>query len=84
MSLALKDEKIIGPEGQTELQDDLQQLFDSTIMMVDDEPITMEVVQAFLEEAGYRKFVQIEESTQAINAIEETCPDILLCEIHNF
>ena len=35
-----------------ELQGECQQLLNATIVMVDDEPITMEVVRVFLEEAG--------------------------------
>ncbi len=58
-----------------------QQLLDAAIMMVDDEPITMKVVQAFLEEAGYGKFVPVEKAIQAMKTIEETHPDILLLDL---
>ncbi|MCB1759750.1 MAG: EAL domain-containing protein [Gammaproteobacteria bacterium] len=51
------------------------------IMMVDDEPITMEVVQAFLEDAGYRRFTLVEESRLAIEQIHNTRPDILLLDL---
>ena len=37
------------------LGDDFAQLQNATIMMVDDEPITMEVVQTFLEDAGHAR-----------------------------
>ena len=81
MKVVLKDEQAEVLEGRTTLQEDLQQLLDATIMMVDDEPTTMEVVQAFLEEAGYHNFVLIENSTQAMNALEETRPDVLLLDL---
>jgi diguanylate cyclase (GGDEF)-like protein len=67
--------------GRTGSQDDSQQLLDSTIMIVDDEPVTMEVVQAHLEEVGFHKFVLIEESTGAMNALEEARPDVLLLDL---
>jgi diguanylate cyclase (GGDEF)-like protein len=50
-------------------------------MMVDDEATTMEVMQAFLEEAGYERFVLVEDSTQAINAIDAHRPDVLLLDL---
>jgi diguanylate cyclase (GGDEF)-like protein len=68
--------------GKAVMKDNFQrQLIDATIMMVDDEPITMEVVQAFLEEAGYRNFVLLEKSAQAIKVLEETSPDLLLLDL---
>lgn len=53
----------------------------ATIMMVDDEPITMEFVQVFLEEAGYRKFIIEDDSKRAIGVMEKTTPDILLLDL---
>lgn len=53
----------------------------ATIMMVDDEPTTMELVQAFLEDSGYRKFVLVEDPLRAMAAMEEERPDILLLDL---
>ena len=78
---ALKDEQARTLEGGTALQEDFQQLLDATIMMVDDEPTTMEVVRAILEEGGHHNFVLIEKSTQAMNALEERRPDVLLLDL---
>jgi diguanylate cyclase (GGDEF)-like protein len=58
-----------------------QNLKKATIMMVDDEPITMFVVQTYLEEFGYQNFVQVEDSTTAIKVIEDALPDILLLDL---
>ena len=55
------------PQGY-KLGDDFEQMKDASIMMIDDEPITMEVVRTFLEDAGYRKFILVEDSTQAHGA----------------
>ena len=43
---------------------------DACIMMVDDEPINMEVVQAYLEDAGYSNFITTSKSTQAMQIIQ--------------
>jgi diguanylate cyclase (GGDEF)-like protein len=64
-----------------DLQEESQRLLNATIFMVDDEPITMEVVQAFLEEAGYRNFVLMEKSTEAMASLEEKRPDLLLLDL---
>ena len=58
-----------------------QGLKDAKIMIVDDEPINIDVVQAFLEEEGYRNFVTIEDSTQAIKRLEETRADLMLLDL---
>ncbi len=51
------------------------------IMMVDDEDTTMDVMQVYLEDAGYQHFVLIEHSSQAIAKLEEMRPDILLLDL---
>ena len=51
------------------------------IMMVDDEPTTTEVLQVFLEVAGYRKFLTTNDSREAIRMIEIKQPDVLLLDL---
>jgi len=53
----------------------------STIMIVDDEPIILETVQAHLEDCNYSSFVLVEDPSLALQKIEETNPDILLLDI---
>ncbi|WP_167527813.1 GGDEF/EAL domain-containing response regulator [Desulfosarcina alkanivorans] len=60
---------------------DGEPLLDATIMMVDDEPITMEIVQILLEEAGYRHFVMVENPAKAMHTLEEKRPDLLLLDL---
>lgn len=57
------------------------ELTNATIMMIDDEPITMEMVQAFLEEDGYSRFKLEENSLRAMQTLEDTVPDILLLDL---
>lgn len=57
------------------------QINNATIMMVDDEPILMELLQAFLEDQGYSNFITIEDSLKAIDAMHQYQPDILLLDL---
>jgi len=63
------------------LGDDFEQMKNANIMMVDDEPITMEVVRAFLEDAGYRNLILVEDSTRAMQQLRENRPDVLLLDV---
>lgn len=56
-------------------------LTSAKIMMVDDEPINMEVVQALLEEAGYHNFVLEEQSARAMETLENEQPDMLILDL---
>ncbi len=46
----------------------------ATIMMVDDEPITLEIIQMFLEDAGYTHFVLVSDSREAMETVERERP----------
>ena len=81
MPSACTSEKMPDRKDPPELQEEFEQLLNATIVMVDDEPITMEVVQVFLEEAGYRNFVLIENSSEAMAALEHQRPDLLLLDL---
>ncbi len=50
-------------------------------MMVDDDPIMLEVVQTYLEEAGYTSFVTTSEPRQAMDLFVQRRPDILLLDL---
>ena len=62
-------------------REDVSVLGHAKIMMVDDEPIMMEMVQTFLEDAGYRNFVLVEDSRTAMEQLRENRPDILLLDL---
>ncbi len=64
-----------------ELRSESDTFSQATIMMVDDEATTMEVMQAFLEDVGYQRFVLLEDSSHAMEKIEELRPDILLLDL---
>ena len=81
MQSAIAEKRLTEQNAASEVQEEFGQLQNATIVMVDDEPITMEVVQAFLEDAGYRNFVLIEKSSEAIAALERQRPDLLLLDL---
>ena len=54
----------------------------SRIMMVDDEPINMEVLQVHLEAEGYTNFISTSESESAIEMMRQNVPDILLLDLN--
>ncbi len=60
---------------------DLEKLKQSSIMIVDDEPINIDVVQAFLEEDGYTEFVTVEDSREVLGTLEKMAPDLLLLDL---
>ncbi len=54
----------------------------ATVMMVDDEPTTLEVLQAFLEDAGYKNFVTTSQSTCALELLAKANPDVVLLDLN--
>ena len=53
----------------------------ATIMMVDDEPIIIETLQMFLEDAGYENFVTTTEPRKALNMLVLKKPDVVLLDL---
>ena len=56
-------------------------MFDVTIMMVDDDPMMTDVIQAYLEEAGYRRFVVLNDPLLAFEAARRHRPGLLLLDL---
>jgi diguanylate cyclase (GGDEF)-like protein len=52
------------------------------VMMVDDEPINMSVLQLHLKSEGYERFVSVSDSTQAYSTIVDEQPDVLLLDMN--
>jgi len=51
------------------------------IMVVDDEPINIKVVQKYLKIAGYENFISTTDSTNALDTVASEDPDIILLDI---
>ncbi len=56
-------------------------LHDVTVMMVDDEPMMTDVIQTYLEEAGYSRFVSVNDPLLAIEAMRRHRPGLLLLDL---
>ncbi|MGV6818576.1 MAG: GGDEF/EAL domain-containing response regulator [Thiotrichales bacterium] len=56
-------------------------LSEATIMMVDDEPLNMEIVQSFLEEDGYTSFITEHRSIKAMETLKNSQVDVLLLDL---
>src|SRR5687767_456523 len=70
------------PGNIVEYDDQYEALRDATVMMIDDEPTTIEVLQAFLENEGYRRFVTTTQSTRAMDLLSNENPDVVLLDLH--
>ncbi|HWT80745.1 MAG TPA: diguanylate cyclase, partial [Candidatus Methylomirabilis sp.] len=53
----------------------------ATVMLVDDDPLCLEVVRVFLQEAGYHKFLSSSKPTEAMRLMEQARPDVLLLDL---
>lgn len=56
-------------------------LLDAKVMMVDDEPLMTELIQAHLEDAGYTNFLVINDPRQALEQIRREMPSVLLLDL---
>ena len=54
---------------------------DAVIMIVDDELLNIEMTQAFLQEAGYSRFISTNESEHAIELMRRDPPHVLLLDL---
>lgn len=52
-----------------------------SIMIVDDEPINIKVVQKLLKSAGYEDFITTSDSREALNIIRQQHPDVVVLDI---
>ena len=55
---------------------------DTTIMMVDDATTTLKVLQAFLEDAGYRHFLPVNQPAEAFQTLINEMPNVVLLDIN--
>ena len=67
-----------GHDGSAEAR---SRLLDAKVMMVDDEPLMTELIQAHLEDAGYTNFLVINDPRQALEQIRREMPSVLLLDL---
>ncbi len=58
--------------------DDLRR---ATIMMVDDEPTTIDVIEMFLHGEGYENFISVTDSREAVDTLAREIPDLLMLDL---
>ena len=51
-------------------------------MMVDDDPLMIEMTQAFLKDAGYRRLVSTTDSSDAVAMLLRELPDVVLLDLN--
>lgn len=78
MSVLSEEER---DSGDADRQHDVL-MKNSRIMMVDDEPINMEVLQIHLQAEGYTNFTATSDSESAVQMMRENLPDILLLDLN--
>ncbi len=74
-------ERALGQRSEA-VEEQLSALTHSTVMMVDDDCITLEVLRTYLEEAGYSSFVTTSDPRQAMQLFAENRPDLLLLDLN--
>lgn len=67
--------------GIAKKQENTQTLKSAVVMIVDDEPINIEVTQVYLEEAGYWQFASTSEPLEAMGLMAARRPDVLLLDL---
>jgi CheY-like chemotaxis protein len=55
--------------------------FDAHILVVDDEPINVKVIQKFLGGAGYQRISSAESGLQALEMVAREMPDLVLLDV---
>lgn len=56
-------------------------LLDAKVMMVDDEPLMTDLIQAYLEDEGYTNFVVANDPRQAMELLRREDPSVLLLDL---
>ncbi len=56
-------------------------LLDAKVMMVDDEPLMTDLIQAYLEDEGYTNFVVTNDPREALELLRQEDPGVLLLDL---
>jgi class 3 adenylate cyclase len=57
-------------------------LGDALVMMVDDDPLLVEMTQAFLRDAGYRRLLATTDASEAVAMLLRELPDVVLLDLN--
>jgi len=67
--------------SETQSGNEFVALTDAKIMMIDDEPSTIEILQLFLQDSGYKHFIKTSESAAAFGIVLQERPDVVLLDL---
>ncbi len=62
--------------------DRLASRLSATLLMVDDEPTTIDVIEMFLQAEGYERLIPVTDSRRAFATIAEERPDVVLLDLN--
>jgi CheY-like chemotaxis protein len=65
----------------SDLAADAKTFSNALVMMVDDEPLTIDVTRVHLLDAGYSRFISTTDSLQALDMVHRAQPDVLLLDL---
>jgi diguanylate cyclase len=71
----------VGAASHVSPQTDFRALLNACVMMIDDEPIMVELVKTFLEDSGCREFIGVSDPRRAMDEIRTQRPDVLLLDL---
>ena len=54
---------------------------EASVLIVDDEPINIDLLKLYLQEGGYENFYTTSDSTQALDLVRESRPDVILLDL---
>ncbi len=75
------DDVMVETHSEAQSGNEFAALTDAKIMMIDDEPSTIEILQLFLEDSGYKHFIKTSESTEAFGIVLRERPDVVLLDL---
>jgi diguanylate cyclase len=77
----MTSEKELAAKVRDPLGEEFGNLRDALVMIVDDEPLNIEVTQAYLEDAGFSRFVTTSDPNRAIELMMNERPHIVLLDL---
>src|SRR6056297_1132686 len=81
MQLSIVHDSATGPAGAIAPTDQAADAKTGRVMIVDDEPINIKLIQKYLHGAGYRDFVTTTDSREATDLVRSTEPDIVILDV---
>jgi diguanylate cyclase (GGDEF)-like protein len=69
------------PESSFQFRSPFGDLSSATVMTVDDEPIMTDLIEAYLQEAGYAKIISVNQSERALEVLRREQPSLLLLDL---